>query len=174
MVVLDHSAGQGCKQLLGAVDLGLLNRAQVQAIHRALRLSDEVDVADSAFMEHNRPVCRVVSDRRGNGKALRQLGIDVHILGTIQLLDELALDALLGGAVREHKLLYRPSAILPEHFVQLPVQRPVLRIHQRIQFAQVMVVDDDAVIEAQQEAHGDAVDNLRGSQAVHLMREDVL
>lgn len=44
MVVLDYPAGQGCKQLLCAVDLGLFNRAQVQAVHRALRLGDEVDV----------------------------------------------------------------------------------------------------------------------------------
>ena len=49
MVVLHHSAGKGRKQLLCAIDLGLFNRVQVQAVHRALCLGNEVDVVGSAI-----------------------------------------------------------------------------------------------------------------------------
>ena len=43
VVILDQSTGQGCKQLLSAVDLRLLYRTQIQTVHRALRLGDEVN-----------------------------------------------------------------------------------------------------------------------------------
>lgn len=38
----------------------------------------------------------------------------------------------------------------------------------------MMVIDDDAIVEAQQEADGDAVDDLRRRESVDLMGEDVL
>ena len=53
MIILHHSAADGGKQLLRAVDLGLFDRPQIHAAHGALRLRDEINMLHGTLMEHD-------------------------------------------------------------------------------------------------------------------------
>ena len=62
-----------------AVGFGPLNRSELHGGHRALRLRDEIDMLDHAFIKGNRPVRIIVADRRCDIEAIRQFHIDGNI-----------------------------------------------------------------------------------------------
>lgn len=107
MVIFYHARGDGCKEFFCAVYLRLFNGTQVQAVHGAFRFCHKVDMAHAAFVEHDRPVGRIVSYRRWNGKSLGQFRVNVHFIGTVQLFHKLTFHALVRSAVRVDVVLHR-------------------------------------------------------------------
>ena len=78
--IINHiSVADRFEMLACAVGFGFLNHSELHGGHRALRLCDEIDMLDRAFIKGNRPVRIIVADRRCDIEAIRQFHIDGNI-----------------------------------------------------------------------------------------------
>ena len=87
------------EKLSGAGDLGFFDVAKLHAGHRALGLSNEVDVLDRAFFEADGPVGVVVADGRGDMEAAWELGVDHDFCAGVEASDKVAFDRAVGDGV---------------------------------------------------------------------------
>lgn len=60
---------------------------------------------------------------------------------------------------------------ISEHLIQLPLQHPLLGIRQGVELAEVMVLNQTVLIEAEDVAEGDAVDDFGRGEAVGMKRK---
>ena len=90
-MIADVGRASLVEELLGAGDLRLLDPAQLKRVQRALGLRNEVDVLDASLLEGDRPVGRVVADRRGDGERSRELGVHRHLVGSVEVMCEAGL-----------------------------------------------------------------------------------
>lgn len=105
LMVAHVAGGNLIEQLSGAVNLGLLDAAKIQADHRTLGFSNEENVLHSPIMEGDGPVRGVIAHGGGDVEALRELCIDTDLVGGIQILGKLTLNALFRCSVGEHIIL---------------------------------------------------------------------
>ena len=90
--VIDHiSVADRLKMLSCTVDFRFLNEPELHGGHGAFRLSNKVDMLDGTFIESNRPVRIIVSYRRCDIEAVRQLHINRNICVGVQIGSKIAL-----------------------------------------------------------------------------------
>ena len=95
------------EEAFGAFDLAGFHGAQFHRTHVTLGLGDKEDVLQPAiFTEGDDPVGSVVTDRRGDPEAARQLGVDGDFGCGFEPSRELRFHALSGVAVGEHPVLH--------------------------------------------------------------------
>lgn len=104
-VVADTARGHFVEEFFGALDLRLLDGAEVEAVHAAFSLRDEEDVLDLAFVESDGPVGGIVADGGRDLEAAGKFGVDADFFGGIEVLSEAALDAFFGEAIGEDIVL---------------------------------------------------------------------
>ena len=90
--VIDHISVADCFEMLScAVNFRFLDEAELHGRHRSFRFGNEIDMLDGAFIESNRPVRVIVSDRRCNIEAVRQFHINRNIRVGVQIGREIML-----------------------------------------------------------------------------------
>lgn len=95
------------EEAFGACDLAGFHGAQFQRAHVAFGFCDKEDVLQTTVLtEGDRPVGRVVADRRGDLEAARQLGVDRDFGSGFEPSGELRLHTLPGISVGEHPVLH--------------------------------------------------------------------
>ena len=79
-----------------------------------------------------------------------------------------------GSGARHEASQARPSSRSPlPNLVQSLLQRAVFDRRQGIEAREMMPLDAQLLVEAQDKGTGNAVNNLRRRQAIHLMRENM-
>ena len=90
--IINHiSVADRLEMLSCAVNFRFLNEPELHGGHRAFRLSNKVDMLHATFIESNRSVRIIMSDRCCDIEAIRQLHINRNICVGVQIGCKIAL-----------------------------------------------------------------------------------